>query len=160
MAESIEDEIKMRFFSTESELEADVLAELQSIMRLGSMGVEELWYKWESYIMMMGSNEVKLNIETVRNLKKNILKDLESESRSKIHKLPSKSRSGVNSRNVTSKTDVLDILGGLIPNTPNTKERNRKRTETSFDLADSLQNSRTSSRTDGHLGLDGVYLLR
>ncbi|POS83706.1 hypothetical protein EPUL_003086 [Erysiphe pulchra] len=156
MSESIEDEIKLRFLSTESDLEADVLAELQSIMRLGSIDVDELWYKWESYIMMMGSNEVKLNIETARNLKKNILKDLESESRSKVHKLPSKNRIGTNPRNITTKTDVLDILGGFIPNTPKIKERSGKTAETSFDFASSLQSSKTPSKTDDYRGLDGV----
>ncbi|RKF55810.1 DNA polymerase alpha subunit B [Erysiphe neolycopersici] len=156
MAESVEDEIKMRFSSTESDLQADVLAELQSIMRLGSIDVEELWYKWESYIMMMGSNEVKLNIETARNLKKNILKDLESESRSKVHKLPSKNRSGANLRNVTTKTDVLNILGGFIPSTPMIKERSEKKIETSFDLASSLPKSKSPSRADDHRGLDGI----
>lgn len=66
-------------------LDADVLAELQSIMRLHSITLEELWYKWESYSMKMGADDMKLNIETAHALKKDVQDALERESRTKAH---------------------------------------------------------------------------
>lgn len=60
----------------------DVLAELQSIMRIHSITAEEVFYKWESYSMKMG-DEVKLNMTSVRALKQDIQEALERESRGK-----------------------------------------------------------------------------
>ena len=65
MAEATNAEIQERFESAGGNLEDDVLAELQSIMRLHSIDVEELWYKWESYSMKMGLDDMKLNIGIV-----------------------------------------------------------------------------------------------
>ena len=63
-------------------LPKDVLAELQSILRVHSISAEELFYKWESYSMKMG-DETKLNIDTVRGFKQDVQEALERESRAK-----------------------------------------------------------------------------
>ncbi|KAI9051479.1 hypothetical protein LZ554_004525 [Drepanopeziza brunnea f. sp. 'monogermtubi'] len=117
-AEATSTEIQERFASAGgANLEADVLAELQSIMRLHSIDVEELWYKWESYSMKMGSDDMKLNIDTARALKKDVQDGLERDSRSKQH-LHSNKRAGATPRAVTSNGDVFGMLDGLVPNTP------------------------------------------
>lgn len=63
-------------------LPKDVLAELQSILRVHSITAEELFYKWESYSMKMG-DEVKLSMETVRAFKQDVQEALERETRGK-----------------------------------------------------------------------------
>lgn len=64
-------------------LPQDILVELQSILRVHSITAEELYYKWESYSMKMG-DEVKLNLETVRNFKQDVQEALERDSRGKV----------------------------------------------------------------------------
>ncbi|KAH7342607.1 DNA polymerase-like protein alpha/primase associated subunit [Rhexocercosporidium sp. MPI-PUGE-AT-0058] len=124
MAELTNPEIQERFESAGGKLEDDVLAELQSIMRLHSIDVEELWYKWESYSMKMGSDDMKLNIETARALKKDVLDGLERDSRSKQH-LQSNKRAAATPRSAASNGDVFGILDALVPNTPRPKSINR-----------------------------------
>jgi DNA polymerase alpha subunit B len=109
MAESTETEIKERFAPAGTEIEADVLAELQSIMRLHSIDVQELWYKWESYSMKMGADDMKLNIETARALKQDIQDGLERDNRSKAHLLSTSKRGGATPRNVASNGDVFGM---------------------------------------------------
>lgn len=108
MAEPTNAEIQERFESAGGNLESDVLAELQSIMRLHSIDVEELWYKWESYSMKMGSDDLKLNIETARALKKDVQDGLERDSRSKQH-LQSNKRAVATPRSAASNGDVFGM---------------------------------------------------
>ena len=68
-----------------TELSPDVLAELQSILRLHSISPQELSYKWESYSMKMGSEQTKLDLETTRAFKKDLQEMLEREARGKAH---------------------------------------------------------------------------
>ena len=68
-----------------TELPPDVIGELQSILRLHSISPEELSYKWESYSMKMGLEQIKLDLSTARAFKKDIQEILERESRSKGH---------------------------------------------------------------------------
>ncbi|KAE8451469.1 hypothetical protein EG329_003542 [Mollisiaceae sp. DMI_Dod_QoI] len=125
MAESGDAEIMERFAPAGAELEPDVLAELQSIMRLHSIDVQELWYKWESYSMKMGSDDMKLSIETARALKRDVQDSLERDSRTKAHVLHTNKRGGATPRNVTSNADVFGMLDSLVPNTPRVESANR-----------------------------------
>ena len=111
MAESTDAELKELFSSACPEMEADVLTELNSIMRLHSIDAQELWYKWESYSIKMGSDDMKLNIETARALKKDVQDGLERENRTKSHVLNSNKRGGATPRNVTSNGDVFGMYG-------------------------------------------------
>jgi DNA polymerase alpha subunit B len=109
MAESTESELRERFVPAAcAELEPDVLSELQSIMRLHSIDVQELWYKWESYSMKMGQDDMKLNIDTARALKQDVQDGLERENRSKAH-LQTNKRGGATPRNVTNSGDVFGM---------------------------------------------------
>jgi DNA polymerase alpha subunit B len=102
-------ELKERFAPANPDMEADVLSELNSIMRLHSLDPQELWYKWESYSIKMGSDDMKLNIDTAKALKEDIQSGLERENRSKAHALSSNKRSGATPRNVTSNGDVFGM---------------------------------------------------
>lgn len=64
-------------------LPKEVLAELQSMLRVNSISPQELFYKWESYCLKMGAEETKMNLETVRAFKRDVQEALERESRSK-----------------------------------------------------------------------------
>lgn len=62
-------------------LPADVLGELQSIMRVHGITAQELFYRWESYCLRMGSEETKLDLETVRLFKRDVQDNLERQAR-------------------------------------------------------------------------------
>jgi DNA polymerase alpha subunit B len=111
MAESTDAELRERFASANADIEPDVLAELHSIMRLHSIDAQELWYKWESYSMKMGTEELTLDIKTARALKDNVQDTLERENRSKAHLLSSNKRGGATPRNAgkMSNTDVFGM---------------------------------------------------
>lgn len=111
MAESIVEELN-GFFAPPSGpgLEADVLAELQSVMRLHSISPTELFYKWESYSIKMGSDDMKLNIDTARALKKDVQDGLEREIRSKTHVRSADKRGVGTPRNLSSNGDVFGMF--------------------------------------------------
>jgi len=68
-----------------TELPPDILGELQSILRLHGISPQELFFKWESYSIKMGSEETKLDLTTVRAFKKDVQESLERETRGKMH---------------------------------------------------------------------------
>ena len=109
MAEFTDPELKELFAAANSNMEADVLAELNSIMRLHFIDAQELWYKWESYSIKMGSDAMKLNIDTARALKKDVQDTLERDNRTKSHGLNANKRGGATPRNVSSNGDVFGM---------------------------------------------------
>jgi DNA polymerase alpha subunit B len=109
MADSVDAEIKELFSPSGKELEADVVFELKSIMRLHSIPPQELFYKWESYSIKLGSDDLKLDIETVRGLKRDIQDGLERESKSRIHVRSADKRATGQSRNITGSNDVFGM---------------------------------------------------
>ncbi|KAG9246491.1 DNA polymerase alpha subunit B N-terminal-domain-containing protein [Calycina marina] len=118
MTDATDAELRGRFSSANANIEPDIMAELKSIMRLHSIDTQELWYKWESYSMKMGSDDMKLNIDTARALKESIQSGLERENRNKAHVQSSGKRGGAAPRNIVSGSDVFGMLDGLVPNTP------------------------------------------
>ncbi|RAL64813.1 hypothetical protein DID88_001410 [Monilinia fructigena] len=111
-------------------IEADVLAELHSIMRLYSLPPQEVFYKWESYSIQMGQDDMKLDIDTVRALKQNVQDGLEKENRkTKAH--ASNKRVGATPRNVGNSNDVFVMLD-ITPNTPRSgmSSRPKRKVET------------------------------
>ncbi len=75
-------------------LPPEVLIELKSMLRLHSISAQELFYKWESYCLKMGSEETKLDLDTVRMFKKDVQDGLERETRGK-HANRTERRNGV-----------------------------------------------------------------
>lgn len=91
-------------------LPQDVLAELQSILRLHSISPQELFYKWESYSLKMGAEETKLNLDTVRAFKRDVQETLERESRGKSHLRSTERRSGATAtQRAAANTDVFGM---------------------------------------------------
>lgn len=64
-------------------LPADVLTELQSMLRLHAISPQELSYKWESFAIKMGMEQSALDIGTARAFKRDFQEMLEREARGK-----------------------------------------------------------------------------
>jgi DNA polymerase alpha subunit B len=109
MVESTDPQLQELFASANSSLEPDVLAELTSIMRLHQIDPQELWYKWESYSLRMGGDDMKLSLDTARALKQDVQDGLERENRSKAQSLSSNRRGAATPRNVTNTSDVYGV---------------------------------------------------
>jgi DNA polymerase alpha subunit B len=109
MEDSDVKELNALFATPGIELEPEVVAELQSIMHLHSIPPQELFYKWESYSIKMGSDDVKLNIDTAKALKKDVQDGLEREIRNKAHVRSADKRGGGTPRNVSNATGVFDM---------------------------------------------------
>jgi DNA polymerase alpha subunit B len=117
MAET-ESQIRELFASSSPNIPQDVLHELLSITRLLSLDPQELFYKWESYVLKMGTENTKLEYKTAKDFKKDLQDALERESRAKgQHAAPRKAmaatpRAGANGG------DMFDMLGGAMSTTP------------------------------------------
>ncbi|KAF7554043.1 hypothetical protein G7046_g6930 [Stylonectria norvegica] len=107
-------------FSPNKPLEPDLLAELQSILRLHDLSPEDLFFKWESYCIKLDLDTHALSLQAVRNLKQDIQDALENSHRQahvkterRVHATPRGARGG----------DVYGMLDGLVPSTPATGGR-------------------------------------
>lgn len=83
MAEGKENLDALFATSPDNGLPPDILGELESMLRLHSTTPKELFYKWESYCLKMGSEETKMNLDTIRMFKKDVQDAVERESRGK-----------------------------------------------------------------------------
>ncbi|KAF2087912.1 DNA polymerase alpha/primase associated subunit [Saccharata proteae CBS 121410] len=134
-------------FAPNNELPAEVLGELQSMLRLYSISPQELFYKWESYSIKMGS-DTSLNLRTARDLKKDIQDALERETRGKVaHAKLEKRAVGATQRAGGSNTDVFGMLDGLVPNTPAVKRRSNFDTPATKAAKAHAQSSPAESKT-------------
>ena len=106
------EELNGFFSSGDSKLQSDILGELQSTIRLHSISPQELFYKWESYCIKMGSEETRLDLSTARAFKKDVQEILERESRSKAH-MRSADKKGPHAtpRNNGSNRDTFGMYG-------------------------------------------------
>lgn len=69
--------------------EPDIMSEFQSIIRVFKLSVEELYAKWEVYDMSLGNKNLPLTIERLKELRDQIQRDLENETRSrKVQQTP------------------------------------------------------------------------
>lgn len=71
MAE-VKENINALFDPTGNGLEPDLLGVLESILRIHSISAQELFFKWESYCLKMGSEDTKLDLETARMFQKDV----------------------------------------------------------------------------------------
>jgi DNA polymerase alpha subunit B len=111
MADADAQELNERFAVDGKPLEADMVAELQSIMRMHSLSVQDLFFKWESYCIKLDMDEMKLTVETLRNLKRDIQDTLERETRNQqAHVVKTEKRVGATPRS-TGKTGSSDVFG-------------------------------------------------
>lgn len=108
--EDITQELKELFASSAPDgLAQDVLAELQSMLRLHDIAPQELFYKWESYSMKMGSEDTKLDLDTVRAFKRDVQDSLEREARGKNHQVRGTEKKSVIT--ATPRAGKADVFG-------------------------------------------------
>lgn len=95
-------------------LQSDILEVLESLLRLYSITAQELFYKWESYCLKMGSEETKLDLATARMFQKDVQGSLERINEGK----GSERKPAINStpRTVGGRGDVYGMLDELTPN--------------------------------------------
>lgn len=106
------------FAPHKSSVPPEVMLELNSILRLHSTSPQELFYKWESYSIKMGGDNVKMDLQTARDFKKDLHEVLERESRSKMHVRSEKKTHGATPRNSRAQGDMFGMMDGVVPNTP------------------------------------------
>src|SRR6202034_3503244 len=98
-------------FAPSSALSPDIMGELESMLRLYSISPQELFYKWESYSLKMGSEDTKLNLETVRMFKKDVQDGLERDTHGRHVGRGSERKSNVAAtpRGATTSGDVFGM---------------------------------------------------
>jgi len=89
----------------------DVTTELESTMRLHSLSAEELFFKWESYSIKMGSENTKLDYDTARAFKKDVQESLERETRGKTHIRGSEKKALHATPRASGQDDVFGMMG-------------------------------------------------
>ena len=123
MADIGVEELNERFGSGDKPLEQDVVAELQSIMRLHQLSVQDLFFKWESYCIKLDMDEMKMTLELLRNFKQDLQDALERSNRAQVH-VKTEKRVGATPRAVVKgSSDVFGMLEGLT--TPGSTKLNR-----------------------------------
>ncbi|KAI1328771.1 DNA polymerase alpha/epsilon subunit B [Xylariaceae sp. FL0255] len=126
MAEEDVQELNERFATGDKPLDHNVLVELQSIMRLHSLSAQDLFFKWESYCIKMDMDEMQLSVDSLRNLKQDLLDTLERNSRSQHVQIKTEKRPTATPRAaVKSAGDVFGMLEGMVPTTPGTGKLNK-----------------------------------
>ncbi|KAK2779993.1 DNA-directed DNA polymerase alpha subunit pol12 [Onygenales sp. PD_12] len=103
--------------SCPSGIPQDVAAELQSILRLHSMSPQDLSYKWDAYCLKMGTEDMTLNLNTARDLKRDVQDALAQENRGKNHMRNADKRTTVAAtpRAAANSRDVFGMLDDLVP---------------------------------------------
>lgn len=109
MAEAEIQELNERFATGDQQLDHNVVVELQSIMRLHSLSVQDLFFKWESYCIKMDMDEMKLSVETLAALKQDLLDQLERNNRSHQVHIKTEKRTGSTPR--TAVKNSGDVFG-------------------------------------------------
>ncbi|KAJ5894322.1 hypothetical protein N7495_006013 [Penicillium taxi] len=101
----------------------DVLAELQSILRVHSITAEELFYKWESYSIKMG-DDVKLNLDSARLFKRDLQEILERDTRGKAGRQTERRPAVTGTPRASAGSDVFGVFDQLTPNASNGRQMN------------------------------------
>lgn len=100
-------------------LTAEVTAELEHIIKLLSLSPQELFYKWESYVIKMDVDNTKMDFKTARDFKKDLQDALERESRAKGHVVHSAGKKTVTATpRAGGGGDVFGMLDGMVSATP------------------------------------------
>lgn len=115
----LETAVNEKFAPHNASLPSDVLHELLSILKLHGLSVEELFWKWESYCIKMGSENTQLEYKTARDFKKDLQDALERDSRTKGHVMHSANKkTAATPRAGGGGGDVFGMLDGLVSATP------------------------------------------
>ncbi|KAI5368247.1 putative DNA polymerase alpha/delta/epsilon, subunit B, DNA polymerase alpha, subunit B [Septoria linicola] len=146
----VEAQVNKFFAAPDQSLPQDVMSELVHILQLMSLSPEDLYYKWDSYVITMGADTTKLDYKTVRDFKKTLQDALERDSRKRpeVHAAPK--RVGATPRAAAAGgQDMFGILDGMVSNTPASRMSAAKR-KSNFDTPTSkaVKNNMHSSPAD------------
>ncbi|GIZ46862.1 hypothetical protein CKM354_000997100 [Cercospora kikuchii] len=144
----VEAQINQFFAAPDQALPQDVLSELLHIVQLMSLSPEDLFYKWDSYVLTMGVESTKLDYKTVQDFKKTLQEALERETRKRPETHNAPKRVGATPR-TTGGQDVFGMLDGMVSNTPASRISAAKR-KSNFDTPTSkaVKNNLNSSPAD------------
>ncbi|OTB05871.1 hypothetical protein M426DRAFT_319559 [Hypoxylon sp. CI-4A] len=135
MADAELQELKEQFGIPNKELEPDVISELQSIMRIHTLSVQDLYFKWESYCIKMDMDGNSLSVESLRALKQDIQDALERSNRTHHVQIKTEKRSsGTPRSSMKSGGDVYGMLEGMVPSTPATGKLNKSASKRRYPL--------------------------
>jgi len=124
MAATLNENLNALFVPAADGLQPDILGVLESILRLYSITPQELFYKWESYCLKMGSEETNLDLATARMFQKDVQDNLERSNEGKrSERKPAVSATP----RVASKGDVYGMLDELTPDTVSKRLGSAKR---------------------------------
>ncbi|UJO14278.1 DNA polymerase alpha subunit B [Fulvia fulva] len=133
----VEKAINQFFAPPDAPLPQDVVTELLHIIQLMSLTPEDLYYKWDSYVIQMGAETTKLDYKTVRDFKKTLQDALERDSR-KVHTSHAAAkRTTATPRGGTAGGDVFGMLDGMVSSAPASRINAAKRKSTNFDTPSS-----------------------
>jgi DNA polymerase alpha subunit B len=109
------DALNELFATPGSPLAADVTNELLAIMRLHSLSAQEMFYKWESYVLKMSLFDAKLEYKIIKDFKKDLQDALERESRAKGHVMHTSTKKPAPTPRAASGGggDVFGMLDGM-----------------------------------------------
>lgn len=131
MASSTVEELNERFTTGDKPLPSDVVAEMQSIMRLHNLSPEDLYFKWESYCIKLDMDAAQPSFDKMNAFKQNLLDALEKSTRTQAHSKPDKRIMGGTPRAAhRGSSDVFGMIDGLIPSTPAARKGALKKRET------------------------------
>lgn len=105
-------------FSPNKALEADVVAELQSMMRLHDLSVDDLYLKWDSYCLKMETDADAVTLQGIRGLKQTIQDTLEKDNSASSVRRPGPGARPHGTPRAAGGSDVFGMLDGLVPSTP------------------------------------------
>lgn len=116
---NLETELNELFAPPGKPLDQDILNELQSILRLHTLSAQELFYKWESYVIKMGVENTRMDYKTARDFKKDLQDSLDRESRYKgQHSTSHRTARTAATPRAGAGGDVFGMLDGLVGGTP------------------------------------------
>lgn len=155
--ENIEAQIKIHFASPDGSIPQDVLTELLHLVQLMGISAEDLYYKWDSYVITMGAETTKLDYKTLRDFKKSLQDTLERESRKGNVTHAATKRTTATPRAGASNGDVFGMLDGMVSNTPASRTSMAKR-KANFDTptSKSVRSGMNSSPADGKTPAKGA----
>lgn len=145
-------QINQFFAEPDAQLPQDVTTELLHILQLLSLTPEDLYYKWDSYVMTMGADTTKLDYKTVRDFKKTLQDAFERDTKKNHVVQNSAKRVAATPRaGAPAGNDAYGILDGMVSGTPNARSTaSAKRKSANFDTPapKSMRNNLNSSPAD------------
>lgn len=97
------------FADRDDGLRSEVLGELLSMLSLHTLDAEELFCKWEAYVIKMHRDDMKLDMKTVKDFKKDVEDELDRQSRSKAHAQGNRKRPGATPRTAGKNADAFGM---------------------------------------------------